>query len=143
VKRLPRILWGTPSGLRCIFSLAGGVALGVLIPASPMWVIWLILLMCLRTHWPCAAAGWLCGVLVYHASHTVCEQFGMSVLNANPALWRRVLSAPVLCYTRLYVGVEMGHAVLALIAGLGVLAILLPVLVLVRARRARVHHQSA
>jgi hypothetical protein len=125
--------------VRCALSVAGGAGLGVLLPASPVWMLWLVLLLCLRIHWLCAIAGWLLGAMVYHLTHSGCARLGAAILNAQPDWWREVLSAPVMCYSMLHNSADMGHAALALIAVTVVLLVLLPIVAIHRVRT-RAHH---
>ncbi len=114
LRRIWRRIWGRPGLARAALSLGAGAGLAILALNTPIWWLAVALILALRTHVGCVAAGWCAGwVLMPHAAQTF-EARGARILHAHPDFWRRLLGQPVICYLDLNRAATMGRVVCAL-----------------------------
>ena len=120
---IKRLVWGTPSTVRCALSIGAGVWLGMQAAGSPVWWCGLVLALVLRTHLPCVALGWGAGALLAPALAGICEARGAAMLQRDPAGWRALLKKPLVCYLDLQRARTLGGCVVGVYWALGASAV--------------------
>ncbi len=116
IRRIAMMFPQAQSTSRVAASVALGAGLGMLYAGSPAWIVWVVLVLALRTHLPSVLIGWLAGWLLGFVMAFVYVPIGRHILLGFEPFWRAVLVQPVICCCNLNQARMMGSVVAALAA---------------------------